>query len=107
MKGEKRTESILRPLTGRPTTRYYVFLALALAGLAWYAQAYVFQLRNGMVVLGIGDWGSGGGIPWASMSAPSSGGSASPTAASSFPPPSGSSTSAPINRWRASPSFSP
>jgi molybdopterin-containing oxidoreductase family membrane subunit len=29
-----------------------------------YAQAWIFQLRHGMVALGIADWGSGGGIPW-------------------------------------------
>lgn len=59
-----RTETILRPIHGRPTRRFWIVLALALAGLLWYAQAYVFQLQNGMVVLGIGDWGSAGGIPW-------------------------------------------
>ena len=64
MTGEQRTETILRPMLQRPSKRYYIVLALALLGLAWYAQAWVFQLQNGMVVLGIGDWGSGGGIPW-------------------------------------------
>jgi molybdopterin-containing oxidoreductase family membrane subunit len=64
MTGEQRTEAILRPLLGRPSRRYWVALALALAGLAWYAQAWAFQLQHGMIVLGIGDWGTGGGIPW-------------------------------------------
>ncbi len=64
MKRDTRTETILRPLAGPPSRRYYVLLGLSLLGLAWYAQAYVFQLQHGMIVLGIGDWGSGGGIPW-------------------------------------------
>lgn len=59
-----RTDAILRPVLGRPSRRYFILLALALLGLLWYAQAWVFQLREGMVVLGIGDWGAGGGIPW-------------------------------------------
>ncbi|MBE7519275.1 MAG: polysulfide reductase NrfD [Thermoflexaceae bacterium] len=64
MTSEQRTEAILRPLAHRPSRRYYIVLALALLGLLWYAQAWAFQLEHGMVVLGIGDWGSGGGIPW-------------------------------------------
>lgn len=64
MTGEQRTETILRPILSRPSRRYYVVLVLALAGLAWYGYAWAFQLEHGMIVLGIGDWGTGGGIPW-------------------------------------------
>lgn len=64
MIGDQRTETILRPILQRPSRRYYIVMGLALLGLIWYAQAWVFQLRHGMIVLGIGDWGSGGGIPW-------------------------------------------
>lgn len=58
-----RSEMILRPL-GRPTRRYLVLIATALVGLAWFAQAWAFQLRNGLVVTGLSDWGTGGGVPW-------------------------------------------
>ncbi|HEU5083846.1 MAG TPA: NrfD/PsrC family molybdoenzyme membrane anchor subunit [Acidimicrobiales bacterium] len=58
-----RTSVILRPL-GRPSLRYLAVLAAALAGLAWFAQAWAFQLRNGLVVTGLSDWGTGGGVPW-------------------------------------------
>ena len=58
-----RTAAILRPL-GRPSWRYAALAAVAGAGLAWFAQAWAFQLRHGMVVTGLGDWGTSGGIPW-------------------------------------------
>ena len=58
-----RVEAILAPL-GRPTWRWWATLALALAGLAWFAQAWIFQLQWGLVVTGMRDWGYVGGIPW-------------------------------------------
>ncbi len=58
-----RIATILRPL-GRPSWRWYVVLAVALAGLAWFAQAWAFQLQHGLVVTNLGDWGYAGGIPW-------------------------------------------
>lgn len=61
--GPERNEAILRPL-GRPTLRYIVIVGIALIGLAWFAQAWAFQLRNGLVVTGLSDWGTGGGVPW-------------------------------------------
>jgi molybdopterin-containing oxidoreductase family membrane subunit len=61
---EERTDIILRPMEWRPGRKYFLLLIAAVVGLLWYAQAYAFQLRHGMVVLGIGDWGTGGGIPW-------------------------------------------
>lgn len=64
MMAEKRTDIVLRPMEWRPGKRYFALLILSILGLLWYAQAYTFQLQHGMVVLGIGDWGSGGGIPW-------------------------------------------
>ena len=54
---------ILRPM-GRPTWRWFVTLGVAVAGLVWFAQAWVFQLRWGMIVTNLGDWGYVGGIPW-------------------------------------------
>jgi len=58
-----RIATILRPL-GRPSWRWYVTLAFALAGLAWFLHAWAFQLQHGLVVTGLGDWGYAGGIPW-------------------------------------------
>jgi len=63
MTGETRIEAILRPL-GRPSPRYLLVLALAVAGLLWFASAWTFQLKNGLVVTGLSDWGTGGGVPW-------------------------------------------
>jgi Ni/Fe-hydrogenase subunit HybB-like protein len=54
---------ILRPM-GRPTRRYLIVLGVALVAFAWFAQAWVFQLRHGLVVTGLSDWGTGGGVPW-------------------------------------------
>jgi Ni/Fe-hydrogenase subunit HybB-like protein len=54
---------ILRPL-GRPSWRYVALFAAAVAGIAWFAQAWVFQLREGLIVTGLSDWGTGGGVPW-------------------------------------------
>ena len=58
-----RIDAILRPL-GRPSWRWLVALAITIAGLTWFAQAWIFQLRHGLVVTGLGDWGYAGGIPW-------------------------------------------
>jgi molybdopterin-containing oxidoreductase family membrane subunit len=63
MDGETRTAAILRPL-GRPSSRYLVLLAVAVVGVLWFAYAWAFQLKNGMVVTGLSDWGTGGGVPW-------------------------------------------
>ena len=58
-----RLEAILRPL-GPPSWRWIAAAAITVAGLAWFLQAWAFQLRHGMVVTGLGDWGYAGGIPW-------------------------------------------
>jgi Ni/Fe-hydrogenase subunit HybB-like protein len=58
-----RTAMILRPL-GRPSWRWIVALAVAFAGLVWFGQAWAFQLRHGLVVTNLGDWGYAGGVPW-------------------------------------------
>jgi Ni/Fe-hydrogenase subunit HybB-like protein len=61
--GRGRLDAILAPLA-RPTWRWWATLAVALSGLAWFAQAWIFQLQWGLVVTGMGDWGYIGGIPW-------------------------------------------
>jgi Ni/Fe-hydrogenase subunit HybB-like protein len=63
MEGEARTAAILRPIA-RPSSRYWALLALAVVGLLWFALAWAFQLRNGLIVTGLADWGSAGGVPW-------------------------------------------
>lgn len=55
--------AVLRPL-GAPSRAYLAVLAMALLGLVWFGQAWVFQLRHGLVVTGLSDWGTGGGVPW-------------------------------------------
>jgi Ni/Fe-hydrogenase subunit HybB-like protein len=60
---DQRTATILRPL-GRPSWRYLTVLAVAMLGIAWFAQAWAHQLEHGLIVAGIGDWGTGGGVPW-------------------------------------------
>ncbi len=64
MDREHRTTKILQPLTRRPSWGFLVLLGLAILGLAWFAYAWSFQLQHGMIVTGLGDWGTGGGIPW-------------------------------------------
>jgi Ni/Fe-hydrogenase subunit HybB-like protein len=61
--GTGQTDAILRPL-GRPSWRWITLVAVAVVGLVWFAQAWAFQLRHGMVVTNLGDWGYVGGVPW-------------------------------------------
>ncbi|WP_049921127.1 NrfD/PsrC family molybdoenzyme membrane anchor subunit [Halopiger djelfimassiliensis] len=54
---------IVRPMQ-RTTGGYYLAFAVAsVAVLAWLV-AWAIQLRYGLVVTGLGDWGSGGGVTW-------------------------------------------
>lgn len=64
MDTQTRTAHILSPLGKKPSLRYYLLLALAGAILVWFLYAWSFQLRYGLIVTGLGDWGSGGGTPW-------------------------------------------
>src|SRR3990170_2389788 len=58
-----RADSILRPLAN-PGTKYYVLVAIAGAVLVWFLLAWAWQLRYGLIVTGLGDWGTSGGVPW-------------------------------------------
>lgn len=60
---KQRRAAVLRPL-GRPSAGYITALVVAIVGLVWFAQAWIFQLRHGLVVTGLSDWGTGGGVPW-------------------------------------------
>lgn len=63
MDTETRTAIILRPL-GTPSRGYLALLAVGVAGILWFAYAWAFQLKNGLIVTGLSDWGTGGGLPW-------------------------------------------
>lgn len=54
---------ILRPIKST-NTRYYVLLAVLLAGLAWFVYAWYVQLTQGLQVTGLRDWGANAGVPW-------------------------------------------
>ncbi len=58
-----READVLRPLT--QTSRTY-YLAVAVAGLAFglFLLGWAYQLYEGMVVTGLSDWGTGGGVTW-------------------------------------------
>ncbi|MBI4304197.1 MAG: polysulfide reductase NrfD [Chloroflexi bacterium] len=58
-----RVDKILKPM-GSPTNRYFVLLAIAGAFLVWFLLAWVWQLEYGLVVTGLADWGTSGGVPW-------------------------------------------
>ncbi|TYT62851.1 NrfD/PsrC family molybdoenzyme membrane anchor subunit [Natrialba swarupiae] len=58
-----RREDILRP-TRRTTGAFYLAFCLAsIALLAWLV-AWAYQLQQGLIVTGLSDWGSGGGVTW-------------------------------------------
>lgn len=59
----QRDMAVLRPM-GRPSRRFLLVTGAALIGVLWFAQAWAFQLRHGLVVTGLSDWGTGGGVPW-------------------------------------------
>ncbi|MGQ9554981.1 MAG: NrfD/PsrC family molybdoenzyme membrane anchor subunit [Anaerolineae bacterium] len=54
-------EKLWRPLF-YTTRKYYAFLAVLLLGVAWFAFAWILQLRTGLVVTGMRD--IPGGAPW-------------------------------------------
>jgi molybdopterin-containing oxidoreductase family membrane subunit len=54
---------ILRPIQS-PSKSYFAVLAVVLAVIGVWVFGYIQQLRYGLIVTGLGDWGSGGGVPW-------------------------------------------
>ncbi len=56
-------DDILRPMR-RTSTEYYYVLAAASVAIAIFAVAYIIQLQHGLIVTGLADWGSGGGVTW-------------------------------------------
>ena len=60
---EATTEEVIEPM-GRPSRKWIAVVAVAGAAILWFLFAWVTQLRSGLIVTGLGDWGSGGGVPW-------------------------------------------
>jgi len=58
-----RADKILKPM-GSPSTKYYLLLAIGGTFLAWFLLAWAWQLKYGLVVTGLADWGTSGGVPW-------------------------------------------
>jgi Ni/Fe-hydrogenase subunit HybB-like protein len=49
---------------GQFSWRWYLFVVGLMAGVGWAAYAYSVQLREGLVVTGLRDWGTMGGATW-------------------------------------------
>lgn len=60
---ETRTQQILKTL-GTPSAKFFILLAVLGAGIFWFAQAWAFQLKYGLIVTDMADWGTSGGISW-------------------------------------------
>ncbi|MCD2198938.1 polysulfide reductase NrfD [Halobacterium sp. KA-4] len=56
-------DTLVRPIQTF-SKKYVVAFLLALAGVGVWLFFYVQQLEHGLVVTHLGDWGSGGGVPW-------------------------------------------
>ena len=54
---------ILRPIQNT-SKWFYVAFALAGLGTTVWLIGYLWQLRHGLIVTGLSDWGSGGGVTW-------------------------------------------
>lgn len=57
------TRRVLAPLR-TTTNRYYILLGMLLLGTLAFLAAWVTQLRAGMWVTGLSDWGTPAGVPW-------------------------------------------
>ncbi|MEY7848228.1 NrfD/PsrC family molybdoenzyme membrane anchor subunit [Natrarchaeobius sp. A-rgal3] len=56
-------EDILRPTEGF-SKKYFVLFGVCALALGAFLVAWMIQLRDGLVVTGLSDWGSGGGVTW-------------------------------------------
>ncbi|WP_265111541.1 NrfD/PsrC family molybdoenzyme membrane anchor subunit [Halosolutus halophilus] len=54
---------ILRPINSL-TRGYIALFAVCALALGAFLVAWAYQLQQGLVVTGLGDWGSGGGVTW-------------------------------------------
>ena len=60
---EASEETLLRPITSL-SRGYLVAIGLGCAAIAFWLAFYVQQLYHGLIVTNLGDWGTGGGVPW-------------------------------------------
>ena len=56
-------DDILRPIQ-HTSKRYFVLLAVAALAFGTFLVMWGVQLAEGLVITGLGDWGSGGGVTW-------------------------------------------
>ncbi len=56
-------DDILKPMKKTSKLWYLAFGLGAAIALVWFA-AWGYQLQNGLIVTGLADWGSGGGVTW-------------------------------------------
>ncbi|MES3517848.1 MAG: polysulfide reductase NrfD [Natronomonas sp.] len=54
---------ILRPIHDT-SKRFYLLLGVVVLAIGTFAVAWGIQLSRGLVVTGLADWGSGGGVTW-------------------------------------------
>lgn len=60
---ETRIDKILKPM-GRPSKGFFAVVAISGAAVVWFFLAWGWQLKYGLSVTGLADWGTTGGIPW-------------------------------------------
>ncbi|SFB84088.1 prokaryotic molybdopterin-containing oxidoreductase family, membrane subunit [Halobiforma haloterrestris] len=60
---EPREADILRPIQ-TTSTKYYAAVAIAGLALLVFLVGWAYQLWEGLVVTGLADWGTGGGVTW-------------------------------------------
>ncbi|WP_049921639.1 NrfD/PsrC family molybdoenzyme membrane anchor subunit [Halopiger djelfimassiliensis] len=58
-----RKADILRPIQ-QTSTKYYALAAVAGLAFALFLAGWMYQLAEGLIVTGLSDWGSGGGVTW-------------------------------------------
>lgn len=56
-------EELLRPINNTSRS-YFILLGLALVAVLFWVAMWSLQLARGLIVTGLGDWGSGGGVTW-------------------------------------------
>jgi Ni/Fe-hydrogenase subunit HybB-like protein len=54
---------ILRPIQN-VSKKFFILFAVAGLALGAFLVAWMYQLQQGMIVTGLSDWGSGGGVTW-------------------------------------------
>lgn len=56
-------DDLLRPIHNT-STGYFILLGLVLVSILFWVVMWSLQLSRGLIVTGLGDWGSGGGVTW-------------------------------------------